>query len=204
MLNVKSVTGFASITLITALLMIWGQYAHATLVKTTFFGDVTFDNGGINPFGLTNGDIISGSATYDDALVVGASADELFILSDNPGSDLSVTLGSFSFTQATVTDPTFTGFIFNFGALDGLSFFINPIDIGSTNNIQIADFNDQKSLFAEEATLGDPIYLEATWDFLNVTTVPVDPGTPMPVPGTLTLLGLGLVGFNIVGRRKNV
>ncbi len=204
MSNVKSFTELISIIVLAASLMIWGQSVHATLVTTSFFGEVTFDNGGANPFGLSNGDSISGSATYDDALVVGVSTDEQIFLNPN-GWDFSVTLGSFSFTQATVTDPTYTSFFFNMGALDGLRFFLDPVTVGSTGNIQIEDFDAAQKLFAEDAGLnGNPIYLEATWDFPNATTVPVDPGTPMPVPGTLALLALGLVGFGIVKRRKNV
>ncbi|MCH9638233.1 MAG: PEP-CTERM sorting domain-containing protein [Betaproteobacteria bacterium] len=203
MSNVKSFTELISIIVLTASLMIWGQSVHATLVTTSFFGEVTFDNGGANPFGLSNGDSISGSATYDDALVAGISTDEQIFLNPN-GWDFSVTLGSFSFTQATVTDPTHTSFFFNMGALDGLRFFLDPITVGSTGNIQIEDFGAAQKLFAEDADTANPIYLEATWDFPNATTVPVDPGTPMPVPGTLALLALGLIGFNIVKRRKNV
>ena len=203
MSNVKSFTEFISIIVLTVSLMIWGQSVNATLVATSFFGEVTFDQGGANPFGLSNGDAISGTATYDDALVVGASTDEQIFLNPN-GWDFSVTLGSFSFTQATVTDSTFTSFFFNMGALDGLRFFLEPITVGSTSNIKIEDFEAAQRLFAEDADTGNPVYLEATWDFPNATTVPVDPGTPMPLPGTLALLALGLAGFSIVKRRKNV
>ena len=41
--------------------------AQAALVITDFTGTVTEDNSGNNPFGLFNGDAISGSAIYDDA-----------------------------------------------------------------------------------------------------------------------------------------
>jgi hypothetical protein len=52
-------------------------------------------------------------------------------------------------------------------------------------------------LFVEDADTGNPIYLEAEWDFENAT-----PPRPVPLPGTALLLGTGLVGAAILRKRK--
>ena len=171
--------------------------ARGAMVKTSFTGTVTLDNGGAssNPFGLTTGDGIFGYAIYDDAEVAGTPADEdLTLLPDYPGWDFSMTLGSFTFTQSDVTDSTYTTFWFNMGDFDGIEFYIDPIDIGSYLGLVIEDFDGGRSLFAEDSLFGDPIYLEAEWDFANATTV--------PIPGTLLLLCSGLLGA--VGLRKKI
>ena len=168
--------------------------AQAAMVKTSFTGEVTEDNNGTNPFGLFNGEEISGYAIYDDAEVIGTSADEDLFVDDYTGWDFSITLGTFTFTQSDVTDPTYTSFWFNMGDLDGIEFFIDPIYVGIYLNLLIEDFDAGRRLFVEDADSGDPVYLEAVWDFENATTAPV------PIPGTLLLLSAGLLG--VVGLRK--
>ena len=164
--------------------------AQATLVSTSFTGEVTLDNGGTNPFGLSIGDAIYGSAIYDDAELsnVPDPGEQLF-LDDYTGWDFSITLGTFTFTQSDVTDPTYTNFWFVENKLDGIEFYLEDIDIGSYLGLLIEDFNGGQSLFVEDVDTGDPIYLEADWDFENATTP-----SPVPEPNTLLLLGIGLVG----------
>lgn len=174
--------------------------AQSALVTTSFSGVVTTDNGGNNPFGLTNGNSITGSAIYDDALVLGTSADEQKFINGLSGWNFKFTLGSFSFSQADVTDNTYTQFFFNLGKLDGVKFFLDPINIGSFNNLQIEDFNGGRKLFVEEATLSNPVYLEASWDFANASTpVPVKVGS-VPESGIMWLFATGLIGF--IGMKK--
>jgi hypothetical protein len=170
---------------------------QAALVITSFEGQVTEDNSGNNPFGLFNGDAISGSAIYDDAELsnVPDPGEQLF-LDDYANWDFSITLGTFTFTQSDVTDPTYTSFWFVENKLDGLEFFLEDIDIGIYLGLLIEDFNGGQSLFVEDLDSGNPIYLEAEWDFENATTRPV------PIPGTALLLGTGLLGAAIVRRRK--
>ena len=170
---------------------------QAALVITDFKGQVTEDNVGNNPFGLFNGDAISGSAIYDDAELsnVPAPGEQLF-LDDYTNWDFSITLGTFTFTQSDVSDPTYTSFWFLENNLDGIEFFLEDIDIGIYLGLLIEDFDGGQSLFVEDFNTGNPIYLEAEWDFANATTRPV------PIPGTALLLGTGLIGAAIVRKRK--
>lgn len=174
--------------------------AQSALVTTSFTGAVTTDNSGTNPFGLVNGSSITGSAIYDDALVLGTGASEEIHIDGRSGWDFKFTLGSFSFSQADVTDKTWTSFFFNFGKLDGINFYLDPIDIGSFKNLQIEDFGGAQKLFVQEATLKDPVYLEASWNFPNASTpVPVKVGS-VPEPGVMWLFATGLIGF--IGMKK--
>lgn len=176
--------------------------AQATLVKTTFGGTVTEDNGGANPFGLSNGDAISGWAVYDDTVPTGIG-DEDFAVSTNPGWDFEMTLGSFTFSQADVNDPTYTTFWFFDGKFDGVEFFKEAFDIGAFTDLLLEDFNGGRSLYVEDFSTGVPIYLEADWNFPDATS-PVPVGSaPVPEPGTLVLLGAGLLGVAGFSRRKS-
>lgn len=173
--------------------------AQAALLTTSFTGQVTLDNGGNNPFGLFNGDAISGSAIYDDTELsdVPNPGEQLF-LDDYTNWDFSITLGTFTFTQSDVTDPTYTSFWFVENKLDGIEFFLEDIDIGIYLGLLIEDFDGGQALFVEDADTGNPIYLEAEWDFENAT-----PPRPVPLPGTALLLGSGLVGAAII-RKRNI
>jgi hypothetical protein len=171
--------------------------AQSALVTTSFTGQVTLDNSGNNPFGLFNGDAISGSVIYDDAELSNIpDPGEQLYLDDYTGWDFRMTLGTFTFTQSDVTDPTYTSFYFIENKLDGIEFFLEDIDIGIYLGLLIEDFDGGQSLFVEDADSGNPIYLEAEWDFENATL-------PIPIPGTALLLVTGLVGAAII-RKRNI
>lgn len=184
------------------ILSLFTSPVNAVLVSTDFSGTVTLDNAGDNPFGLANGDSISGSAIYDDAAIVGTSANEFFDINAQAGWSFSITLGSFTFTDSDVTDPTFTAFFFDMGTFDGIEFFVEPITIGTFRDLLIEDFDGGRSLFVEEFSgLNPEVYLEADWDFANAST-PVAVNVAVPEPTTLALLGIGLAGLGFSKRRK--
>jgi hypothetical protein len=171
---------------------------QAALVFTDFTGTVTLDNSGNNPFGLLNGDAISGRAIYDDTgLSNEPDPGEQLFLDDFTGWDFRITLGSFSVTQSDVTDPTYTSFYFVENKLGGIEFILEDIDIGIFEGLLIEDFGAAQSLFAEDFETGDPIYLEATWDFENATNP-----RPVPIPGAAILLGSGIVGAVLLIKEK--
>ncbi len=175
-------------------LVLPSQSARAATTQY-FEGIVTdvFDNGS-NPFGLSVDDAIYLKAVFDPAEVtsspaVPGSQDQLYV--DNyTGWDFMITLGSYTFSQSDLsgTDQLDTSFWFFEGAFDGIEFY-HTDDIGSYSGVDIEHYNAAWSLFAEWDS-GD-YYVEADWDF-----------TPVPVPGTLLLLGSGLLG--VVGMRKKL
>lgn len=177
--------------------------AQAALVSTSLQGTVTVDNGGNNPFGLSNGNSVSASATYDDSVVQGNGMSEQIFLQvpDRSGWDFTITLGSFNFSLADVTnDSTYTSFFFNNGSLDGIRFIIESIEIAGVQDILLKDFNASRSLFAEDATNHNPVYLELNWDFANATT-PTPAGVPLPA--AFWLFSSGLLGLLGVGKQRN-
>jgi len=174
--------------------------AQAVMVTTSVEGFVTIDNGGDNPFGLSFDESIFLDVTYDDALIVGTSPDEKHFIDGLANWDFTMTLGSFVFGQTDVNDPAYTAFYFDNGAFDGIEFYLEEIDIGNYANLLIEDFNGGRSLFVEDFDLGDPIYLEADWDFANAITRPVN---QVPEPSVLLLMLTGLMGIMFLKRQQN-
>lgn len=185
---ISTIHQFIKTSLLLSVLLM-SNAVQATLVGTSLQGTVTLDNAGNNPFGLTTGDTVSASAIYDDVLVVGTSPDEQIFIDGLADWKFSITLGTFSFTQTDVTDPTFTSFYYDMGRLDGISFFIDPITIGGFNDLVIEDFNGGTSLFVEHIS-GSPVYLELDWDFVNATQP-----APVPLPGAVWLFLSALMGL---------
>lgn len=178
--------------------------AHALLVTTSVEGYVTLDNGGNNPFGLLFDDAIYASVSYDDALVLGNSPDEMLYIDGMAGWDFNVTLGSYSFSQSDVTDPSYSVLFFNNGVFDGLRFYLDPVDIGNYLELQIEDFNGGRALFVEDSfsLSGVPeIYLEAEWDFSTAVTRPVDV-ISVPEPSTFVLMLAGILALSFSKKKK--
>ena len=182
-----------------AFLVGWLINTDAALLQTTFNGTVTVDNHGNNPFGLVIGDTVYGVAFWDDARVASGPDFPVFI-NGLPSSEwnFTITLGTYSFSQADVTDPAATRFWFDFGSFDGIDFFIESVDIGVFSNMLIQDFSGGRALFVEDMDIGFPVYLEAEWDFPNAVTGPAS-GPPIPIPPSIMLM---LPALLLLHRRK--
>lgn len=173
------------------------QSAQAATTTQYFRGTVTdvFD-GGANPFGLSVNDTIYLKAVFDPAAVTSSPAvpgsEDQLDLTDYTGWDFMITLGSYTFAQSDLSplDQSYTNFWFHEGAFDGIE-VEHTDDIGVYSGVFISDFGAAQSLSADwnvPPSAAD-YYIEADWDF-----------TPVPVPGTLLLLGSGLLG--VVQMRK--
>jgi hypothetical protein len=150
--------------------------AQAILVSTSITGEVTLDNDGDNPFGLTVGDTISVSAIYDDAVIV---ADDQYWLADYTGWDLTIDIGTETFSHSDVTEADYTSFYFSGGFIDGIEFFIEDFALPGFDHLLMEDFDAAYSFFVDEwdpdAGLPGTRYLEVEWDFANATDpVPVE------------------------------
>jgi hypothetical protein len=150
--------------------------AQAVLVSTSFTGEVTFNNNGDNPFGLTVGDTITASAIYDNAVI---AADDQYWLDDYTGWDLVIEIGNETFSHSDVTEADYTSFYFASGFIDGIEFFIEDFALPGFDHLLMEDFNAAYSFFVDEwdpdAGLQGTRYLEVEWDFANATDpVPVE------------------------------
>ncbi|MBN1545032.1 MAG: hypothetical protein JW902_00065 [Syntrophaceae bacterium] len=170
--------------------------AQSTPAATTtqyFQGTVTsVVDDGANPFGLSVNDPIYLKAVFDPVEVTSSpsspGSEDQLLLVDYTGWDFRITLGSYTFSQGDLssTDQDDTNFWFFEGAFDGIEFY-HTDDIGSYSDVALEHFNAARSMFAEWD--GGDYSIEADWDF-----------TPVPVPGTILLLGPGLLG--VVQMRK--
>lgn len=149
---------------------------QAELVSTSFTGEVTLDNGGDNPFGLTVGDTIHAAAIYDDAVIV---ADDQYWLADYTDWNVIIEIGSEIFGQSDVTETDYTSFYFVGGFIDGIEFFIEDFALPGFDHLLMEDFDAASRFFVDgwdpDTGLQGTRYLEVAWDFANATDpVPVE------------------------------
>ena len=88
---------FLATVLVVVLLVGMALSADADLVTLPFTGTVLKASSD-NPFGVSPGDTVTGSTTYDDSLVPATESERIFIDSD-PYFALSVTVGSWTFIE---------------------------------------------------------------------------------------------------------
>jgi PEP-CTERM motif len=172
--------------------------AHAVPVTTTVNSSIDIADPS-NPLGLTTSDTATAVAVYDDSLVPGTGAFTLQVDSD-PAFSLTITLGSFVFTEADDVGAGFPRLLFQDGALVGLNFLKQSFPLGSFADLDFASIFPHVRWELEDFTTSTTL-LGGAWDFDNAQTVPNDV-TVVPEPATWLLLAGGL--FSLVGaaRRK--
>lgn len=171
--------------------------AAAALVRTTVTGDVTLAEAG-NPLGLGVGDAVTAVAVYDDALVDPTDPlDTLLILSD-PRFSLTITLGSFTYTQALESfPPGFPDLLFVDGTLDGIRFSVNPLALGAFTNLRLTDFEGGRAAGLDQLDAGGSFVrplVEARWSFDSAVTT--------PLPAAAWLLSGALAALAVVRHRR--
>jgi hypothetical protein len=151
--------------------------AHAALVNFQLTGDVLADYG--SPFGLSAGDTILATGTFDDSILVAGSGTISFADSIN---NISISVGSSVFTDANVVMGGEAQLTLSAATFSGL-------DYTSTDN---GGFVSIVSTFT-----GGGDTLAGSWDAGSFQM------TPVPLPGAVWLLGSGLIGLAGFMRRRN-
>lgn len=160
---------------------------HAILITTEFSGEIYTADAG-NAFGVLAGDAVTGSATYDNNLVA-ASGQSSVNISSNSDFELFLTIGSYMFdhtmdveypagTQPTVEFLDGQILSFDFVTLEGIN--------GALYGLEL--------FLGTEFTAIDTDQLVVTGEITNFGA------TPIPVPSTILLYGIGFVGLLMANR----
>lgn len=157
------------------LVMAFFSAAHAAQVNFELTGYVDYA-GFSNPYGLSAGDTISATGTFDDSVLSGGTGVISFA---DFGNDMIFSVGSMTYSD---TNDIFGGadlFLFE-GMFDGLFY--------STGDGEFDSFID--------SFVGD-VYLSGYWDASSLSV------TAVPVPAAVWLFGMGLLSLAGLARRKS-
>lgn len=157
---------------------------HAALVNYELTGtvDVLADDGNI--FGLSMGNFISVTGTFDDSVLTGGTG--IVSFGDGSGNSMTMVVGSETFyaSDDTSYDSGYPQLSLNAGAFDGLNVAI-MFDVSSS-------FDSLNSYFDGEDDFGNLV--SGTWTDFQMT--------PVPIPAAVWLFGTGLMGLAGFARRK--
>jgi hypothetical protein len=200
--------------------LVWGSPAQATLMLQTGLvggsGDV--DNVIFNACGLggSTGTTVQGCLNSSHTTLVNFTSDETLSIGEGGGQAVITSAdGAFDFFRIQLADPTlgFSKLQFNLDAIaDGTATFVAVDQFGTTFNLGTfaldatgQNFFTLGSIDGQVATkfeLVSTVGLEDITDLEQVRLGPASITTNVPEPGTLSLLGLGLLGLGLIRRRK--
>lgn len=167
---------------------VWSSAAQAAPVNFSLTGTVTFADDG-NAFGLSAGDGVSLTGTYDDSDYDGVGEGTVDF-GDGTGNTLQITLGSIVLDE--FMDVDFLGGTFpTITFLDGVVIDTNIVmDIGTNGSpVEFGSGTD----FDGEDEFG--LFISGVW---NVPTPAV------PEPGSLALAGSACLAFGFLARRRKL
>jgi len=166
-------------TLLIGALLLLANPLQAAMVTEMLTGTVDFSNGG---FGLSVGDTISATVTYDNAPLTGSGIETLYLDSSDT---VTITVGLLTFDETQYIpfpgDPDGVGLAFNDGQLEGLLYFAT---------FPIESFFD--SFWDSFSGVDNFLSMNGTWDSPVV----------VPVPAAFWLFAPAVLGLGLTARRS--
>ena len=186
---------FLSILATLTSLLLVANFAYAIPITLTIDAEVMNPEIG-NPYGLSDGDVITATAMFDDDLIDpnGTSFIQLGIGGNAFGGTLTFVVGSLIFTE-TMDDGFATGFpqlTFEDGIFDNFNYQTTIGMNGATEYFSSSANSSGGTNFGGTGIFGN-------YDLSSTSTMPTP--TAVPEPGTLTLFGLGLLGLGVARRQ---
>ena len=170
----------------------WMTSAQAALINFSFEGTVgsTLSGPGIDPFGLTTGDMISVMGTYDDSVIPGGSGSTSFAL---PGEGFTITVGALTLLHTDSLGSSLTlagGTLLGFGYLfiEGLTGPVGGLNFGTPLDFSFSFTSEGFTVAGDGGLFGG-----------------IEPDTfavSAPEPGLVGLLAIGVAGAAVMRRRK--